>query len=165
MKKFLVLLLLAGAVFGRNMIKPENHIVQQDQCPVVINQYKAAYSSTESSRGIKHKLHYNNATDRLIVAVQYGFVSFNIWNEFIDKASGVSIENIRGKLEKGPEFWNAWTSNCYGGSSFHVGFTYVDRVRFENGDFWECDKKAITAQMQEFEENFSIEFLEDQENE
>jgi hypothetical protein len=158
-KVFFIVLILSASLFGRIRIKPENHIVKQSESPIEITRYKAAFSRDDY--GINHSARYLTHGDRLIVAVRFGFVSFNIWNEFIDKSGGIAIKDIAPTTGKVSTDNGTWNFRCRGEGEFHVGFVYVERVRFENGEFWECDKEAITAQMQEFEENFSIENLED----
>jgi hypothetical protein len=134
-------------------LKPETKIIEQPGAPVKITSYSAAYqaASTYSPRnGIEHSVAYQNTTDRLIVAVAFGLVSFDVWNEYLDRLSGISTDPLKPQGKSTGE----WESSSYADFSFHTGIAYVSRVRFEDGEIWEADTKAILNEMRKIEKDF-----------
>jgi len=95
-----------------NDFSNKNH---KPTAPIKIISYNAVYidsSSTYVSRGIHHNLEYENASGRTVVAVQFGLVSFDIWNEFLDRTGVVTMEAIAaGSKEKGK-----WVATSYADS-------------------------------------------------
>jgi hypothetical protein len=128
-------------------------IISQPTAPVKIVSYNAFYidsSSTYVSRGIHHNLEYENASARTVVAVQFGLVSFDIWNEFLDRTGGVTMEDIApGSKEKGK-----WVATSYADFSFHTGVAYVSKVRFEDGEIWSADLNSVLLDLRKIEKDF-----------
>jgi hypothetical protein len=127
-------------------------IIDQPTAPLKILSYQANYQERSSyrSEGIRHVLEYQNVSDRKIVAVQIGLVPFDIWNEFLDKTGGVSMQTIAPQAKEKGE----WLANAYADFSFHTGVAYVSKVRFEDGDIWTADLSAIANEMRKIEKDF-----------
>ena len=103
----------------------------QPDAPVEVSFYTARYRerSPERPEGIHHQAGYMNRTDRLIVAVRLGFVSFSVFNEFIDRTYGVDISDVK----PGEEGGGLWVERFAPADfSFLTGVVFVDRVRFES---------------------------------
>lgn len=151
-------LILLGTLTAIAQETYESKILEQKDSPIVIEKYQSAYqrgSSTYAREGIHHSVTYRNNTDRIIVAIQFGLVAFDIWNEFLDRTGGVSMDAVKpGGKESG-----AWTANAYGDFSFHTGVAYVSKVRFDNGEIWTADLEAVARQMREIEKDFDIKNL------
>ena len=128
-------------------------IINQPTSPIKIISYNAVYigsSSTYVSRGIHHNLEYENASVRTVVAVQFGLVSFDIWNEFLDRTGGVTMETIEpGSKEKGK-----WVATSYADFSFHTGVAYVSKVRFDDGEIWSADLPSVVLELRKIEKDF-----------
>ena len=92
------------------------------------------------NEGIKHELYYRNTSQKNIVAIQFGFVSFDVWNEFLNKGAGLTIENLNSN-EKDDD---SWITNPYGSNTFFTGVTYTAKVRFDDGQFWNSNLDDIT---------------------
>ena len=116
--------------------------------------YYAYYESSIGSKGINHSVKYKNVSNRTIVAIQFGLVSYSVWNEFLDKLLGVTIQNI----PPGETTYNgSWTTSLVSSDfTFWTGVSYVSMVRFDNGEIWTANKEDITASLQYIENNFDI---------
>ena len=89
------------------------------------------------------------------MALQFGLLSFNIFNEFQDRLSGFTIE----PLAVGMSSSGSWRASASAESSFYTGVAYVSKIRFFNGEVWSANLADITKQVQEIEEGFSVESL------
>ena len=73
-----------------------------------------------------------NRSSQRIVAIQFGLVSFDLWNEFLAKTAGLSTEVVAPKArERG-----SWSTVSEVAFSFNTAVVYVERVRFESGEIW-----------------------------
>jgi len=139
-------------------VEPVAKIIAQKAAPLIITSYSAVYlegGRYNASEGIRHAVEYKNTTDRTIIAVQIGLVSFDVWNEFINRTNGVSIKDILpGASEKG-----IWVARAYADFSFLTGFAYVSKVRFSDGTIWSADLDAIAEEMRKIERDFDIQKL------
>ena len=102
------------------------------------------------SRGIHHNLEYENSSERTVVAIQFGLVSFDIWNEFLDRTGGVTIDTLRAAAKDKGE----WVATAYGDFSFHTGVAYVSKVRFEDGEIWSADLNSVLHELRKIEKDF-----------
>jgi len=138
-------------------IEPVAKIIGQKDAPIVITSYSDAYQvgSRYTSEGIRHSVKFKNTSARKIVAVQIGFVSFDVWNEFLDRTGGVSIEDIAPMESKK----GTWVASAYADFSFLTGFAYVSHVRFSDGIIWSADLDAIAEEMRKIERDFDVQKL------
>ena len=154
----LVTVLCMASVAAAQPPPAEHRILVQADAPIGITEYTARYQprSTRQSEGIRHSLNYRNVGDRKIVAVQFGLLAFNIFNEFQDRLGGFTIEDIDvGSTEDG-----AWVANALAESAFYTGVAYVSKVRFEDGEIWTADDDEVLSQLREIEQDLNIEALE-----
>jgi hypothetical protein len=138
-------------------IKPVTKIISQKDAPLKIILYLAFYQDAGShgKKGIQHEVQYKNTTDQTIVAVQIEFVSFNVWNEFLDRTAGISTKSISpGALDT-----NIWIATAYEDFSFLTGFAYVGRVRFSDGRIWSADLSVIAKEMRKIQRDFDVQNL------
>ena len=80
--------LLTSVFVPAQRIKPETRIIAQPAAPIKITSYSARYigsGSTYVERGIHHELEYQNVSDKNVIAIEFGLVCFDIWNEFLDR--------------------------------------------------------------------------------
>ena len=125
--------------------------------PVVITEYDARYQprSRYQSEGIRHELSYRNASEKKIVALRFGLLAFNIFNEFQDRLGGFTIEDVAvGETESG-----VWVASALAEAAFYTGVAYVDKVRFEDGVIWSADGDEILSQLREIETDLDAEAL------
>lgn len=154
-----VLTVLAGPSIVAAGLEPVAVIIDQSGAPLQLTRYQAAYKEeTEFRReGIEHFVRYENVSDRLIVAVQIRFVSFSVFNRFLDLTSGVDIRD----LGPGDGTRGEWVATPLSDFTFHTGVAYVSAVRFESGEIWEADLELITARLQDIEKDFNSSVLTD----
>jgi len=146
-------------VLQANGFEPEAKIVAQRDSPIEISSYTALYeeNSVYSPSSVYHALTYRNTSEKTIVAVRFGLVSFDIWNEFLDYFGGLSIEDFApGATEEGD-----WYATTCRGFTFLTGFAYVSRVRFSDGTIWIADTETIAEEMRKIEQNFDIQELQE----
>jgi hypothetical protein len=142
----------------------KNIVISQPDAPVEITSYEALYQPSSSysrtREGIEHHVSYKNKTPRKIIAIEFGLVSFDIWNEFLDNMGGITMK----LLGPGAEATSEWTSSRYGGFAFHTGVTYVSKVRFDDGEIWKADLGAVIKEMKKIEADFDASRLKKKED-
>lgn len=156
----IIVCVLGSSVFA---IEPISKVIEQPNAPIKIFSYDAKYDKgTKYTReGIKHAVEYQNVSGRKIVAVQVGLVSFDIWNEFLDRMGGVSIRDLQpDEKEKG-----AWIASAYADFTFLTGVSYVSKVRFDNGEIWSADLDTIAEELRKIEEGFDVSVLKEKKKE
>ena len=135
----------------------EHRILAQEGAPIVISVYTARYQDrgSYSREGIRHVLQYRNVSKRKIVALQFGLLAFDIFNEFQDRLGGYAIQDV----DPGATADGTWVASARAESAFYTGVAYLSKVRFEDGEVWSADLDGITKQVQEIEAGFSVESL------
>ena len=149
---FLTMCLLVRPLDASAQLKPATKIVPQPDAPVAINTYNAQYEqrSQYTTEGIHHEVQCANKSDKTVVAVQFGLVSFDIWNEFLDRTGGIIMDLIvAGKPKTG-----RWVATAYSAFSFNTGVAYVSKVRFEDGTIWTADLAAVLEELRKIEKDF-----------
>lgn len=144
------MLLIGGVANGQ---QTDTRIISQSNSPVKINSLSAVYISTSSrytERGIHYELDYENVSTRPIVAVEFGLVAFDIWNEFLDRTGGITMMPLAANQTAKGE----WVASRYADFSFHTGVAYVNRVRFSDGEIWFADTAAVLLEMRKIQKDF-----------
>lgn len=139
-------------------IEYKSIIIQQKDIPIIISEYEAEYEEANryESAGIYHKVKYKNTGKKKIEAIQFGLVSFNVWNEYLDKTMGVSLKaNDPGDSEDG-----TWITRSYGDFGFLTGLAYVSKIRYSDGTIWKADLGEVGAELIKIEKNFDVKELE-----
>ena len=148
----IALVLICGVAYSQGS-STVTRIIPQANAPVRINSFTAIYISTSSrytDRGIHYELDFENLSNRNIVAVEFGLVAFDIWNEFLDRTGGITMTPLAaGQTAKGE-----WVASRYADFSFHTGVAYVNRVRFADGEIWSADTPAILLEMRKIQKDF-----------
>ncbi len=126
-------------------LEPLTRVIAQPGSPVRITAYGAAYQEGASSapEGIRHTVAYENSSDRTIAAVEIALVSFDLWDQFLDRTAGVGIRDlVPGAADK-----RTWVTDTPANFSFQTGVAYVSRIRYADGTFWTADLKAVSAEL------------------
>lgn len=139
-------------------------IVPQPNAPIQIAEYSAMYQaasrSTYSSNPsqVAHSVGYRNVSGRTVTAIRFGFVEFNMFNEYMDKFMGYDRDTVKSdKTDKVSK--SEFANSGYKSFAFDTGVVYVDRVRFDNGEIWACDLEAVLAELQKIEKDFDASIL------
>ena len=90
-----------------------------------------------------------------------GFVSFDIWNKYLDVSHGITIENIKPGKSKTAK----WTFRASGEFMFFTGIAYVNKVRYEDGTFWYHDPTIVIKELQKVQKDFDVNKLQDEKDE
>ncbi len=139
---------LALIVPARADLDTRSIVIDQPGSPINIVSYESglARGSRISLRGeppvaIQHQLRYGNARNETIVAVQFGFVSFNVFDEYLSHYAGLAISD----LAPATEHEYRWVFEGTADFSFLTGAVFVRKVRFESGEIWEANLEEVAA--------------------
>ncbi len=105
-----------------------------------------------------HSVKYKNISGKVIVAMKFGIVSFDTFNQLLDSFTGIAIENI----EVDADVDGTWNQACISPwlyKKFGSGVIYVDVVRFQDGTFWYSDKDKVIFELQKFEKDLTTDDL------
>ncbi|WP_445666773.1 hypothetical protein [Fodinibius sp. AD559] len=91
------------------------------------------------------------------IAIEFGFVSFNIFNEYLGITNGIAMVRLEGREGNS----GTWVHETPSGFSFYTGIAYVNKVRFENGEIWEADSEIIIDTLKEIKSDFDSSILTD----
>lgn len=151
---------IVTSVSAGTRTKPVSKIITQPNPQIQIKSYDAQYKEDGATEEgcIYHKIQYISNVNKKIVALEFGFVSYDIWNEYLGKIGGIVIENIKPR-ERYP-IETSWAQDCQRDHAFHTGFVYVDKIRFEDGEIWISEKEVVLQELRKFDENFNVERLE-----
>lgn len=156
----LFLLILIAAVPVR-ALQPTAKIIAQPGAPIEIVSYRAVYVSGSGAyiqEGIQHAVEYKNVSGKVIDAVQIGLVSFDVWNEFLDRTLGLTTDTFGPNTSKK----GTWVARAYADFSFLTGVAYVSKVRFRDGEIWKADLDSIASELRQVQKDFDIKKLEKQ---
>ena len=112
-------------------------------------------SSPSPLRFIIHSLTFRNASEKGISAVQFGLVSFDIFDEFVQATNQI----WRGGIEPGKSQALREEITVLGDFSLQTGFAYVSQVRFKNGDVWTANEPAVLVQIRDIQPEFEAKQL------
>jgi hypothetical protein len=152
--------LFLGCEAGLAAPPPKAIIIAQPNSPVGIIGYSARFQgrSTYTSEGIAHSLEYRNRGNQKVVAIRFGLVSFDVFNRFLGKTGGISMDDlVAGKTQKGE-----WVSSPYADFSFLTGLAYVDLVRLEDGTIWQADEATVLDEIRKIEKDFDVKLLKEE---
>ena len=147
--------LIAAVVIALSLIVPASAdldtrsiVIDQPGSPINIISYESglARGGRISLRGappvaVQHQLRYGNPRQETIVAVQFGFVSFNVFDEFLSHHAGLAVAD----LESATEHEYRWVFEGTADFSFLTGAVFVRKVRFESGAIWEANLEGVSA--------------------
>ena len=108
-----------------------------------------------ATEGIAHVVEYRNITERKIVAVVFGLLAFDIFDESQDTFHGWSLDD----LKQGASGNGVWMRSSSMAEAFHTGMAYVAKVRFEDGEIWKSDLEGIVEQIHRIDKGFSPDSL------
>ena len=151
-----VLALFAGHASAQ-ALRPEHRVVDQPDAPVQVTAYRTEFlkRTAEAPEGLRHDLEYRSRSDQRIVAVQFGFVSFDVWNEFLERHAALGSDALDANERKR----NSWFTATASGVAFLTGVVYVERVRYANGEIWTANLDSIVIAMQSVQKDFSADQL------
>jgi hypothetical protein len=153
--------LLVTVVVGAWSVGPPPRaiIVTQSNSPIAITSYSAAYreGGRYSRDGINHDLQYVNRSTKKIVAIRFGFVSFDAFNQHLGTTGGVQLSDIvpeaKGRC--------GWIQSAYSDFAFLTGIAYVHKVRFDDDQIWIADMNVVLEELRKIQSDFSAKELEE----
>ena len=135
-------------------------IVPQPNSPVSITAYKAGYTpgvSGYSREGIHHGLQYTNRSDKQIVAIRFGLVSFDAFNQHIGTTGGIELDD----LQPAQQAKGDWVQSAYSDFAFLTGIAYVSKVRFADDQIWIADMSVVLSELRKIQSDFDAKELEE----
>jgi len=165
-----IFILLAVPAYAKGKtIDPVSIILDQPDCPITITMHKCHFEREDTmqynyhSARIAHEVNYKKVSEKDIVAIKFGFVEFDIFNDFLDSFSGLIVENpgIINVIERkdGISFYNN-TYHAFAFDRYGTGIVYVSAVRFFDGTVWKADLDQVIDQLKKYESNLKKEDLE-----
>jgi hypothetical protein len=146
--------LAAGPLDARAVaqLRPDSRVADQPESPVVVTQYRATYQkgSDKAPSGVRHDVEFRNRSEFRIVAVQLGLVSFDVWNEFLNRTVALVTEPVAVRARER----TTWFAPLDAAFTLQTGVAYVDRVRFDNGQIWIADPEAVVTVMRGIQKDF-----------
>lgn len=133
-------------------------IISQKNIPISITGYAAEYQEGNKYElaGIHHKVKYKNTGTKKIEAIQFGLVSFDVWNEYLNKTLGLSLAaNDPGDSENG-----TWVTRTYEDYAFLTGLAYVNKIKYSDGTIWKADLNEVKSELLKIQKNFDVNELE-----
>jgi hypothetical protein len=139
-------------------------VVEQQNAPVAIDSYSAWYSEVpirgSTLAGIYYVVEFSNKSGRRITAIEFGLVSFDVFNEFLDWAHGLTVFADRGLSEDARYQQTQWVSPSANGIAQFTGVAWVNRVRFESGEIWVADRQPVLERLRQIQPTFDASILE-----
>ena len=153
----------------------EHKIFNQPNSPIKIVQYEAECKEAHilgnySRDEIHHKVAFLNISPQKVVAVKINLLSFNVFNEFMNRESGYAVTDMstftrmydpnnpsRNYLYSTKGTWIANLARK--NSNFYLGASYISKVRFENGEIWLSDLNNIARQIRSIDSSITAEVI------
>ena len=126
-------------------LTPATFIIAQQDSPIAVRTYAAeadrlaAVASESDTAGIAHTVAYRNTIGQRVVAVQFGFVAFNVFDEVLEYRAGLTLR----ELDAGADRTDRWVFRGPARFSFLAGAVFVHKVRFESGEIWRADMETV----------------------
>jgi len=158
--KILIFFICFIWIFPTVLLAEKSIVLSQENAPLKITKYEAKYSYYERRSSIRHSVSYKNVSDKKIVAFRLSFLSFTVFNEFLDTSGGISVEELAvNEISKGT--WEQAPYRAHLFKKYGTGIAYVNTVRFEDGTIWKVNNEDVLPQIQEIEESFTADLLEE----
>lgn len=144
---------LGGAACAENAIT-----VEQKECPLSVVSYQARFVEERDSPydrhpdTISHALKYRNATDKEIVAIRFGLIAFNVFNEMINKFSGYASASSVKPAKDGEAKFDDAPYAAFEFRKYGTGVVYVDAVRFVDGTIWRANEDEVLSGLRKVNE-------------
>lgn len=138
--------------------------INQQKCPISITLYESMFVPELNSptisfpERIRHGVEYKNISSLNVVALRFGIVAFNLFNEFMGIYDGITI----GELSSSSETRSEWSQTVKGAvlyKQYGTGVVYLDSARGDNGAIWRADKAIVLQELQKIDSNVGIENL------
>jgi hypothetical protein len=150
---------LAGGSTLAAALQPKTLIVPQPNSPIQITVYNAdrLLESGQTPEGISHRVSVRNRSKQRVVAFSIGLVSFDVFDRFMRKVSGIEMD----ELGAGRSKEEVVAARAQGSSTFYTGIAYIESVRFEDGTIWRSDEAGVIAVAVQIEKTFEAKLLRD----
>ena len=107
---------------------------------------------------ISHQIKLLNRGSKKLIAVEFGFVEFNLFNEYLGRLHGLTANDLPDP--SGPKPKTAgWYHSPYAAFGFLTGVAYVSQVRFDDGQIWKADMNEIVVELKKIETDFDATVL------
>jgi hypothetical protein len=127
-------------------------IVEQTESPVLVTGYRAEYQKGTATAmpGVRHDVEYRNRSGQRVVAIQFGLVTFDVWDEFLGRTAALTVQplGVRSR-DRG-----IWTTPSEAAFAYRTAVVYVERVRFESGEIWTADRETILGALRVIQKDF-----------
>jgi hypothetical protein len=137
-------------VFSSGAGSQEVHrVLAQPDAPVSVRRYEPEPMSFGPEIGdqVHHEVRVRNDSDRVVVAVKIGVLTYDVFNEFMESAEDIFVVDLLPGMRKS-HYMRTYHEDS---SHFLTGLTYIVKVRFQDGEIWEASEAGLDAGIQAFE--------------
>ncbi|NQS97022.1 MAG: hypothetical protein HQ591_01065 [candidate division Zixibacteria bacterium] len=137
---FILVLFLSSSELLAAQIKLE--IVSQRSSPIRIEKYETDFKVLEakSCGAVVHQIRYKNLSKAEIVeAVQFGIISYDVFNGFQNRAGAISTEELMPGMSKKGTWYNDYDESFM----FGYGYVFVVKVKYADGRIWEFNRDDV----------------------
>ena len=140
-------------------------IIEQSDSPIKILSYRSSYGMHskvalvgEKTEGVRHQTEHQNVSERGIMAVELGYVMFDLYDEFLDfiRTSEINLLKPSDKDKSDGIYERAIYERA---STFLTGAAFVSKVRFADGEVWRANLDAIAQELAKIDKEFQASAL------
>jgi len=156
----IVLTTWAPAAWSLTSLRENSVMLAQPGAPVTIDRYECFRTADGTSaiyRTTEHRARYVNQTHRDITAIEFRFIMFDIWDDYMAWHREVEFDSWSAKPvikaskpDKSPRRHSVTYNHAlYRGMLLNHAFVYVYRARFADGEIWQVDEAPLWRQVAE----------------
>ena len=155
MKKLFFPVLLAALIHASSIAlyaQAKLNILPQRTTPIKIEKFETQFKTPPEYRygAVVHKIAFKNVTRRVVDAVQFRIISFDVFEGIQNNIAAVCTE----PLLPGMPLKGEWYNDYEEAFMFGRGILYVEKVKYIDGELWEADAENILYSMKDIREDF-----------
>jgi hypothetical protein len=121
-------------------LSPTSEVVPQSGVELDVIDYRVTHRGAVSPN-VTHAVRWRNSSQSEVVAVRFGFSSFNVFGEHLQTSYWAAIVECPPNQEQSFVF----VQTPPGGQGFHSGVVFVDAIRFQTGEVWKAYPSDIAS--------------------
>lgn len=139
----------------------DNKIMEQPDSPIQITEFASSFGGRDDDY-IIFEARYQNATDRAVIGIKFGFIAYDLFDESLGGVAGVDID--RDGIGAGAVESGRWSTRARGVAQAHeTGIAYVQKVRFADGELWTADRTELQEKLEQLVPGGEVSLLGDEE--
>ncbi|PLX93626.1 MAG: hypothetical protein C0621_07030 [Desulfuromonas sp.] len=122
-------------------------VIEQPERPLQIHLYENEYDETDGKQFVVHEVKYQNTSDQEILAIRFGLLELNPFDDLIGAFYGYITEETDAGDKESTEFLNENAKAPFF-EDRGTGLLWVDAIRFADGSFWRADRTTVLSELQ-----------------